>query len=116
MTTDSHPTRSDPPAARIGPEVPDHQVRIIADDLARIELAHRVEGVLDLAEDLDQLAVLPAKELGAHQAAGLGAGDRPALLEDDVVDAAAASGSSFARSPGSDRSRKGRSRSRPSPA
>ncbi len=68
-------------------EVAGHQVRIVADDLAGIELPHRVERVLDLAEDLDQLAELAADELGPHQSACLGARDRPAFRQDDVVDA-----------------------------
>ena len=73
---------------RLGPwlQVSQHQVRIVADDLARIELVLRVEGILDLAEDLDQLAVLLAQELGARQAAARGARDRPAGLDDDVVE------------------------------
>ena len=63
-------------------------MRVVADDLARIELVQRVESILDLAEDLNQLAVLLAEELGAGQAAALGAGDGPAGLEHDVVNAA----------------------------
>ena len=79
---------SEPLARRVGPrlQVPDHQVRIVADDLARVELAQRVERILDLAEDLDELAVLPAEELGPGQAAGLRARDRAAGLEHDLVD------------------------------
>ena len=56
--------------------------------LPGIELVLRVEGVLDLAEHLDQLAVLFAEKLGAGQAAALRARDRPAGLDDDVVNAA----------------------------
>ncbi len=56
--------------------------------LPGIELVRRVEGILDLAEDLRQLAVLLAQELGARQPAALRAGDRPARLEHDVVDPA----------------------------
>ncbi len=61
---------------------------VVADDLARIELILRVEGIFDLAEDLDQLAVLLAQKLRAGQAAALGARDRPAGLDDDVVNPA----------------------------
>ena len=58
---------------------------IVADDLPRIELVLRVEGIFDLAEDLDQLAVLFAQKLRARQAAAPRARDRPAGLDDDVV-------------------------------
>ena len=71
----------------MAPKVAGQQVRILADHLPRVQLPHRVEGVLDLAEDLDQLAELSPDELGAPQAARLGTGDRAARLQDDVVDA-----------------------------
>ena len=92
------------------------QVGIVADDLAGIEQVRRVEGVLDLAEDLDELAVLPGQELGAGQAAALRRGDRPPRARGRRRRPRLASGSSLARSPGSARSRKGRRRIRPSPA
>ena len=62
-------------------QVSDHQVGVVADDLAGVEQVRRVEGVLDLAEDLDELAVLPAQELGPRQAAALHRRDRPAGLD-----------------------------------
>ena len=43
-------------------------MRIVADHLARIELVERVERILDLAEDLRELTVLPAQELRAPPA------------------------------------------------
>ena len=46
---------------------------IVADDLAGIELILRVEGIFDLAEDLDQFAELPAQKLRTGQAAAPGA-------------------------------------------
>ena len=66
----------------------EHQVGVVADDLARVELAQWVERVFDLAEYLGELAELFAEELGAGQAAGLRARDRAARLEDDVVNPA----------------------------
>ena len=52
-------------------QIPDHQVRIIADDLAGIEQVRRIECVLDLAENLNELPILPGQELGAGQATAL---------------------------------------------
>ena len=64
------------------------QVGILADHLAGIEQIRWVEGVLDLAEDLDELPVLPGQELGPRQAAALRRGDRPPGGQDDVIDLA----------------------------
>ena len=71
-----------------GSEVVEHQVRVVADNLAGIELVQGIEGVLDLSKHLHKLAILPSKKLGAKQAAALGAGDGTARLEHDVVHAA----------------------------
>ena len=73
----------------LGPwlQVPKHQMRVITDDLPRIELVLRVERILDFAEYLDQLAVLLAQKLGARQTAAAALRDRSARLDDDVVNA-----------------------------
>ena len=62
-----------------------HQVRIIADDLAGVEQVRWVEGILDFAEDLDELAILPGKELGPRQAAALRCRDRPTGFDYQVI-------------------------------
>ena len=91
-------------------------MRIVADDLSRVELVLRIEGILDLAEHLDQLAVLFAEELGAGQAAALRARDRAAGLEDDRRRRRLASGSSLAAVAGVGQIEERAMRSRPSPA
>ena len=77
-------------AAGLGPgdrlEVPGHQVGVVADDLARVEDVVRVEGVLDLAEGVEEVAGLAAEELGPGQAAAVLAGDRAAEVERRVED------------------------------
>ena len=97
-------------------EVAGHQVRVVADDLAGVEQVQRVEGVLDLAEDGDQVAVLPAEELGAHQAAAVLARDRAAEVEGGLVDLASPAVRAWPGRAGSARSRNGRGWSWPSPA
>ncbi len=62
-----------------------HQVRIIADDLAGVEQVRWVEGVLDLAENLNELAVLPGKELGPRQSAALRRRDCAAGFDHQVI-------------------------------
>ena len=69
-------------------EVAGHQVRVVADDLAGIEPIQRVEGVLDLAEDLDPFPERPAQELGPGEPQAGFAGDRPARGVDRLADLA----------------------------
>ncbi len=61
-------------------------MRVVADDLARVEDVVGVEGVLDLAEGVEEVAGLAAEELGAGQAAAVLAGDRAAEVERGVED------------------------------
>ena len=59
---------------------------VVADDLAGVEQVERVEGVLDLAEDLEEVAELAAEELGPGQPAAVLARDRAAEVERGLVD------------------------------
>ena len=69
-------------------EIPQHQPRIVADDFSGIQEVLRVEGVFDLTKDLNQLAILPAEELGSDQAATLSARDRSTGIDHQVVNGA----------------------------
>ena len=82
---DGLPRRHGHFGGRLGPgdrlEVPGHQVGVVADDLAGIQDVVRVEGVLDLAECVEEVAGLAAEELGPGQPAAMLAGDRAAEIE-----------------------------------